>query len=557
MGHKETLISLAIADSQQVLHVVRFSGREALNQPYHFDIDLIGTNPHLEIDALSQRGAFLSFGEQNQGIHGLISNPHLLHAGVGLGYFRISLVPSLSRLHKRRQHRVFQQLSAPQIIVRLLEEHGIDHDQYLFEQAVGLYPPRPACTQYDESDLQLLQRLCEEEGIHYRFEHSRHRHRVIFADDSGSFPEQPLPARFYMDDGRASPTPAISHMAEHFALCTSYSSHDGLALERNHLQVPDTLSRAPDPHAAANQHCASELHVPLRSAEQARLKQASERRLQRLRCERRHVQGNSNQATLVSGQILRVFDHPESIFNDQWLLTDIRHAGKQPWLLKAFDAVNLATILDYGAPDTQLPPFTSGYRNQFRAIPWTLPYRPSLTQRKPQVHGYQIAALVGHRQRPVKRDAQGRVQVRFHWPAQASDNGACRWLPLAITHEMLMGSTQVLVNFFDNDPDRPVICEVIESAEERTPRPQVRIDGQLLDPIAEHIHLSRGQTLHMRAADNLQLNSPHTEIELHAEGIRINGPQSLASALNPPRDTPQQPPSAPDMSALFQWLERP
>ncbi|MGV8916581.1 MAG: type VI secretion system Vgr family protein [Pseudomonas sp.] len=560
MGPKQTLISLVIADSPLELHVVSFSGREALNQPYCFDIDLIGPDPQLNLDALSACPAWLSFGEQEQdsGIHGLISNPRRLYVGVGFGYYRISLVPRLSALQHQRQRRIFQELSAPQIIVQLLEEHGINHHHYFFEQAVGVYPPRTTCTQYDESDLQLLQRLCEEEGIHYRFEHSPSQHRLIFADDPGSFPEQSQPARFYMDDGRARLTPIISHMAEHFAPCTSYSSHDGTAGKHPHLSASDTIIRAPDPTAAANQACVNDLQTPVQRPEDARLKQTSERRLERLRCERRHVLGQSNQSTLLSGQIVRVFGHPESVFNDQWLLTDIHHAGKQPWLLKAFDAVDLASILSHDLPPSELPPFTRGYRNQFRAIPWAMPYRPSLTQRKPQVHGYQTATLLGIRQHPVQYDAQGRVQVRFHWPPHASDSGTSHWLPLAIAcapgAKALLAGTQVVVNFFDNDPDRPVICEVIESAEEQTPRPQVRIDGVELDPVPERIHLSRGQTLHVRAVDVLQLNGPHTAIELRAQGISISGPQSLASALNPPRAP--LPPVAADLSALFQWLER-
>ncbi|WP_397448381.1 type VI secretion system Vgr family protein [Pseudomonas sp. NA-150] len=559
MGHTETLISLTIADSRLQLHVVRFSGHEALNQPYRFDVDLIGLDPYLDIEALALQSAFLSFGEQASGIHGLISHPQRLYAGTDLGYFRISLVPRLSALQNRRQRRIFQALSAPQIIVQLLEEHGIDHGHYLFEQAVGVYPPRASCTQYDESDLQLLQRLCEEEGITYRFEHSRSQHWLIFADDPGCFPEQPLPARFYMDDGRASLTPTISHLAERFTPGTSYSSHDGVALERIRQQALNNYNRTPVPGAAANQAPVGNLSLPHRRPEDTHRQQVSERRLERLRCERRHVLGRSHLATLVSGQILRVFGHPESVFNDQWLMVDIRHAGKQPDVLEAFDAVDLATIFDHDPASPEWPALTRGYRNQFRAIPWSMPYRPSLTQRKPQVHGYQTATLLGPRQHAVKRDAQGRVQARFHWPPHATENGSTHWLPLAIPRtpgaKALIAGTQVLVNFFDNDPDRPVICEVIESSEAQTPRPQVRIDGLLLEPVAEHIHLSKGQTLHVRAAERLRLEGPHTAIELHADGVRISGPQSLASALNPPCDKPR--PAAADLSALFQWLERP
>lgn len=62
---------------------------------------------------------------------------------------------------------------------------------YRFELSNGHYPVRPFCIQYEESDLALLQRLCEEEGIHYHFEHQRHGHVLVLADDSLSFPKTP------------------------------------------------------------------------------------------------------------------------------------------------------------------------------------------------------------------------------------------------------------------------------------------------------------------------------------------------------------------------------
>ena len=69
---------------------------------------------------------------------------------------------------------------------------GCPPDSYRFELATGHYPLRPFCIQYEESDLALLQRLCEEEGIHYHFEHQRDGHVLVLADDSLSFPQEPL-----------------------------------------------------------------------------------------------------------------------------------------------------------------------------------------------------------------------------------------------------------------------------------------------------------------------------------------------------------------------------
>ncbi|TIL80421.1 MAG: type VI secretion system tip protein VgrG, partial [Mesorhizobium sp.] len=46
----------------------------------------------------------------------------------------------------------------------------------------GSYPPREYCVQYDESDLDFVQRLLEHEGILYFFEHDEGKHTLVLAD---------------------------------------------------------------------------------------------------------------------------------------------------------------------------------------------------------------------------------------------------------------------------------------------------------------------------------------------------------------------------------------
>jgi uncharacterized protein involved in type VI secretion and phage assembly len=72
-------------------------------------------------------------------------------------------------------------MNAEQIIIQVLSEHGIDDAAYLWQRKRPCVE-RDYCAQYCESDLQLLQRLCEEEGMHYYFLHTRSRHVVVFTD---------------------------------------------------------------------------------------------------------------------------------------------------------------------------------------------------------------------------------------------------------------------------------------------------------------------------------------------------------------------------------------
>ncbi|MDY7564939.1 type VI secretion system tip protein TssI/VgrG [Pseudomonas sp. RTC3] len=548
-----TLTTLTIAHCELALQVISFKGHEALNEPYRFDIDLISPNPHLDFGPLLSRSAYLSFDAlnnsvDNKGIHGLIAGASLLYAGTSLSHYRVHLAPRMHVLLQRSHRRIFQALSAPQIIVQLLEEHGIDGDSYRFEHMIGLYPPRSICVQYDENDLHLLQRLCEEEGIHYRFEHRHSDHVLIFSDDPGSFPEQPTPIRFHMNDGRAACPATISHMAKRFSIPPSYSSQGPAPIDQPLIMPGDNISFAPASDPAVNQPCESFRRVDQSTPEDARIRQLSERTLERLRCERRLVHGQSNQPTLVSGQIQQVFAHPDNLFNDQWLLTEVHHAGKQLQLLNGFDPLDIAAIFDHDPasdrkwweatdhppgvmPGAGIAPFSQGYRNHFRAIPWTQTFRPQLKHCKPHIPGGQTVTLVGVDEHPVQRDEHGQIQVRFHWHADIR----C-WVPLA-SHgkpndsnlSELTGGSHMQVRYFDNDPDRPVICgHPAEATDTQVQPTRIRVDGHPLEPVSERIHLSAGQTLHADAGHTLMLDTHQTRIVLQRESIQVTGPQSLS-----------------------------
>ena len=62
--------------------------------------------------------------------------------------------------------------------------------------------------QYDESDLHFIQRLCEEEGIHYHFQHTSSGHKLTFGDDQTVFPKL-KPVAYQQDSGMVASDPVI------------------------------------------------------------------------------------------------------------------------------------------------------------------------------------------------------------------------------------------------------------------------------------------------------------------------------------------------------------
>ncbi|MBX8543001.1 type VI secretion system tip protein VgrG, partial [Pseudomonas cichorii] len=203
-----THISLALEGVSTDLQVLSFIGREALNQPYRFDIELVSSRPDLKLEELLHKRGSLTFGATGKGlIHGLVYRIEQGDSGRKLTRYSISLVPQLAYLRHNHDQQIFQQLTVPKIIAQVLEARGILADAYSF-QLGATYPERDYCVQYDESDLHFIQRLCEEEGIHFHFQHSASGHTLVFGDDQTVF-RKLAPVSYQQDSGMAAEKPVI------------------------------------------------------------------------------------------------------------------------------------------------------------------------------------------------------------------------------------------------------------------------------------------------------------------------------------------------------------
>ena len=460
---KESPFTLTLLDDNLNLQVVQFSGHEALNQPYRFDIEALGLAPAMPLDHLLQQPAHLGLG-LGAGIHGVLHSVSCEHRGLHRVAYKLVLGPALQALDRRQSRRVFEHLSVPMILRQLMVEHGLPDSGYRFELATGHYPLRPFCIQYEETDLALLQRLCEEEGIHYHFEHHRDAHVLVFAEDALSFPQEPLLMPFADDAPDASSPPAISEL---------FQRHDTPAVP------PQLPARTPGAEAcnesAANHPFDQPVHtVPRPTVEQRHRDQLARRHLERLRCHQVQIHGQSNHHQLRSAHIVQVAEHPLPGFNDQWLVTKARHKGRQGSIL---------------LPDSPSKP--AYYRNHFTAIPWSTVFRPKLNHTNPGIPGYQPARVCGPVGQPATLDDQGRIQVSL-WPTPDTDDEQLSglWIAIALATSsnaidpstLPLAGSDGFVSFLDGDANRPVFCANL--AQRSTSRPvrsqESRSDTRLL-----------------------------------------------------------------------------
>jgi type VI secretion system secreted protein VgrG len=183
----EPSFRLDVAGLSDSFEVLGFNGREAISEPFVFDVDLLIDDPTLDLARLLYRPVFLRFGPQGNGFHGLLHELVQREHSSATRLCRARLGPKLACLAQRFSQRIFSWRSVPDILDQVLIEHGIVGKHRRFELS-GDYPPRDFCTQYRESDLQFLQRLCTHHRLHYHFEHGARGHCVVFADGQGHFP---------------------------------------------------------------------------------------------------------------------------------------------------------------------------------------------------------------------------------------------------------------------------------------------------------------------------------------------------------------------------------
>ncbi len=454
-----TLTLEGVAHDFQIL---AFDGTEAIGQPYRFQLELVSERSDWPLEQLLHRRAFLSLATDGTGIHGQVAAVAQGDSGQRLTRYRLDLVPRLAYLAHRVNSRIFQQRSVPQILAQLLEEHGILEGDHRFALGPTVYPPRDYCVQYGESDLAFLNRLCEEEGLHYHHEHRPDGHVLVFGDDATGFPRLGA-TRYLPGSGPVADEPVVRRFD--VALQTRSSA----ATLRDHDCLQPRLRL--ESSAQANIQPALEHYgFPGRFTDRDTGQRLSNRRLESLRADAHQARGASDQPRLVSGHFLPLEHHPRGDWNQLWLLIELHHQGRQPQVLE-----ESITSDDRREPDDG---FRQGYRNTFTAIPWSIPFRLPLRHPKPRLFGAQSAVVTGPAGEEIHCDALGRVKVQFHWDreGQADERTSC-WLRVAsgwagngygaLTVPRI--GMEVLVGFLEGDPDQPLVTGCLYHAEHRPP----------------------------------------------------------------------------------------
>ena len=172
---------LAVKDCGSALDVLAFEGDEALSTPFRYRIEFTSSDHAIAREAMLMKPGSLTLqAPVDQGYGIKVQQPVRVIQGVVTGFERLStskdetryaltLRPRLALLDRSHQNAIYQDMSVPQIVEKILRErHGMRGQDFLFSLSKE-YPRREQVMQYGEDDLHFITRLLGEVGIWFRF----------------------------------------------------------------------------------------------------------------------------------------------------------------------------------------------------------------------------------------------------------------------------------------------------------------------------------------------------------------------------------------------------
>lgn len=465
MAQDSRILLIATPLGKGTLVATRLSVTEELSLPYSIDVVVLGKDSDLQADDLLTKEITVSvhrkINEQvvQRFFHGLVAEFQRLGPGpAGMMTYRLVAVPAIWRLGLKRNCRVFQQVSAKDIVTSVLNDHGLPAPLW------GILPtlqPIEYCTQFNETDLHFVTRLLEEHGMSYYFSHAASAHTLHISATGPGFPvfeggdvkavhsaigafelagwcrsnrARSASARFQdMDGERSQP----SMVLEKSSTTRKYADEPTMWAAGEVYRWPGGMSTRPGVDSAA---------VAMGEQETASEDFAAQ----------------SQDPRFVPGARMSVAVQKEdgSTDSDKYVITAVRHAATDDSGLVA------------GAGGTE------SYSGSLALVKASRTWMPAQRCERPVMGGLYSAKVMGPAGEKIHVDEFGRIKVRFRWDrlGKDDDTSSC-WVRVAQAAAGAWGGTwflprvgdEVLVAFLDGDPDRPIVTGSVYGKDARPP----------------------------------------------------------------------------------------
>jgi type VI secretion system secreted protein VgrG len=450
------LLAVKTPLGKDVLLLYAFSGREELSRLFRYDLDMLSEKGQItakdivgkpvtwQVNSPAATGPRYFHGHVSRFVAGAV-RPH------GLRHYQAEVVPWLWFLTRTTDCRIFQNQTAPDIIEKIFKDLGFSDYQRSLR---GSYSKREYCVQYRETDFAFVSRLMEQEGIFYFFRHENGKHTLVLADQKGAFQDCPEKEVAY-EPGSLDP----DHVSrwEH-----AYEFRSGKWAQTDYnFETPSTelMTRSTTVVSLTDNKKFEHYDYPGAYRVKANGEGWTKVRMEEEEAPYDVVSGASTCRTFTPGGKFTLKKH-----------TCDGEAGKGYAI----------TSIEHRASDDSYEENKVGaaYGNTFTCIPDSVNFRPARRTPRPVVQGPQTAVVVGTKGEEIYTDKYGRVKVQFFWDREGKkdENSSC-WIRVAqnwagknwgIVFHPRIGQ-EVVVDFLEGDPDRPLITGRVYNAEQMPP----------------------------------------------------------------------------------------
>lgn len=432
-----------------------FRGIERLSDLFEYSLVMTAKSRDVNFEALIGQSATvsLSVGSETRtysGIIGHFEQDDTPFQSIDMWtVYRATLYPKLWLLNFSGQCRIFQNKSTIEIIKKVLDDHQIIYSNQVTSHGMET---RVFCVQYNETDLNFISRLMEEEGIFYFFKQDQGSHTLVLADSPEAHLPCPYAASVKFHDAAVHEQYMVK-VSSCFLTQRIVPQSDTLK-SYNYLKPKDSLKA----HAEGPSHAGGGEITTYQEIyeEQSHGDALVKVKIQSEDLPQKMTEGLSTVPFFLAGYKFNLENHPRSSANQSYVLYEVIHEAR---------------ILEEGT-DSHL------YKNNYRAFLTSVPFRPAHKTHKPLIYGTQTAKVTGKEGEEIYTEEYGRIKVKFHWdPSEKEDDTTSCWIRVATLWAGQKWGTlftprigqEVVVSFIDGDPDKPLVVGSVYNGENKPP----------------------------------------------------------------------------------------
>jgi type VI secretion system secreted protein VgrG len=457
------MIEISTKAGTDAFVVQKFTGREELGRLSEYRLELLSERGDITAESLLGTNATVAL-ELNDPtkvryFNGYITRftvqgavqTHAFKSNEAYLY-QVTISPGLWFLTRAANSRIFNAMSFNDILTQELSQLTL----LQVENDVGTTEKRDFVVQYRETDFNFISRLMEHSGIYYYFTHTDGNHTLVMLDQASKHKPAPdgVTLQFAGEDRTKGNLVDFNMVSE--VQAGAYAGGD-----YNYV-TPNTQIAAVSADPKSHDNAAYEMYdFPSDTTTSSFATTYTRIRNEEIACGYQVGHGLSTERALQVGFKVKVTAHPVAALVQEYLV--IGHT---------FHAIN---NLQQGGDGSE-------FSCRFEAIPAATQFRSMRIVPRPVIAGTQTALVVADFRTDTDSSGgadpvganMGRVKVRFYWDRYGKDSCWARvstpWAGKGYGFQnMPRIGEEVLVQFLEGDPDRPVVIGRVHNAENMPP----------------------------------------------------------------------------------------